>query len=176
MTVRLIIGKKDFSSGYTKTAEPYPFSTAAFVPSDWYDENRNKVFKRILGMIYGKKIAKKKLTEWKNSNTVGVKVVNLLKEDNVYLANICESKKEIVAFLEKETDEIKILTLGDDAITFFYEERISLFLGKASLYKYTLPTTNGNSQQLFEEFDYDYNKHYDSARKIIDEFNISKDN
>lgn len=154
--------------------KPYPFSVAAFIPSNWDDGNRNLVFRRVLGMIYGKRIAQGKLKEWKNSNTVGVKVVNLLKEDNVYLANICESKKEIVAFLEKETDEIKILALGDDAITFFYEERISLFLGKASLYKYTLPTTNGNSQQLFEEFDYDYNKHYDSARKLIGEFTILK--
>jgi hypothetical protein len=174
MTIRLIIGQSSFKSGFTAMKKPYPFSVAAFIPSNWDDGNRNLAFRRVLGMIYGKRIAKEKLKEWKDSNTVGVKVVNLLKEDNVYLANICESKKEIVAFLEKETDEIKILALGDDAITFFYEERISLFLGKVSLYKYTLPTTNGNSQQLFEEFDYDYNKHYDSARKLIDEFTILK--
>ncbi|MFT8630661.1 hypothetical protein [Liquorilactobacillus hordei] len=176
MTIRLIIGQSKFKSGFTAMEKPYPFSVAAFIPSNWNDGNRNLAFRRVLGMIYGKKIAEKKLTKWKNSTTVGAKIVNLLKKDNVYLANICESEKEIVEFLEKATDEIKILALGDDAITFFYEERISLFLGKTSLYKYTLPTTNGNSQQLFEEFDYDYNKHYDSARKIIDEFTISKDN
>ena len=172
MVVRLVVGQSKFESCFTCMGKSYPFSIAAFVPLNWGNGHRNATFRRVLGMIYGKESAKEKLEEWLQNNFCGKDVAAFLEKDEVYLANAKESEAEIVEFLEGSSEEIKILALGDVAIDLFDKSIIKIPLGKVSLYKYTHPTQIGNSQQLFKNFDYDYDKRYDDAEKIFENFTI----
>lgn len=173
MCIRLVVGEKPFNpassfGGPTKMKD-YPFKVAAFVPSPL--KFTNKSFVRVLGLVYGKTMAKKLIKEFDMEYTPK-SVVEKFEKDRVWLGNANE-KEQLRGFLDSHKFErIKILALGDVAINTMEQMIEDYDNQNVELFKFSHPSKAGNNAQLFEKFDPQYNKKYDNPQKIIDDFTI----
>lgn len=172
-TIRLIVGISKYNkpSLVTSMGNNYPFDTAAFVIDDIQNCSVSELtsFRRVLGMIFSPKRAKKLIGYWKKNNTSGPQIALYLKKNfNIYFGNYSE-KSNLTTFIEaNNTKKLKILLLTVKSFKnpIFKKSHVEIF-------KYTHPSPRGNTQQLFTDFDYcsqDYG--FSSADDIKQKFSI----
>ncbi len=152
--IRLIVGLSKYNKSplVTSMGNNYPFNTAAFVINNIGHCSVSELnsFRRVLGMIFSPTRAKTLIGCWKKNNTSGPQIALDLKNNfNIYLGNYSE-KTNLTKFIKKNNaTNLKILLLTVDS----FEDPIFKNLD-AEIFKYTHPSQRGNTQQLFEDFDY----------------------
>ena len=152
---RLVVGlsKYNNSSLFTNmTNISYPFDTAAFVVNDVKNCNTSELnsFRRVLGIIFSPKTAKDLIEYWKKNNISGPQIaLDLENHFQIYFGNYFE-KNNLNAFIKQNnTKNLKIILFTVKSF------KDPIFKNSnAEIFKYTHPSQRGNTQQLFEDFDY----------------------
>lgn len=178
--IRLVVGDSEYPKGkkITNMTKPdYPFNTAAFVVNNInsFSQSSNDLasFRRVLGMIFSPDIAKCFINYWQANNTSGDEIARYLKNNfKVYFVNYSELKNiedfnsnYLCCSNSKHTIPVKALILTTKAFDFNFN------IPDIQIFKYTHPSTTGNTQQLFSQFDYLIKENeFSSACDIINGF------
>ncbi|MCW6665479.1 hypothetical protein NHG32_07260 [Aerococcaceae bacterium NML191219] len=197
-TVKILIGESPYpgNRGYEKTSAPtgsiyekYGFDHVAFVPKlknktegtfKEYTE-KNKTFRRIMRLLYGKK-----LKSWPKHWMVGgnsdesekldpVTIVEKLTADKIYLFNILGNTSpqssqvsNILKFINNQEGDKKCLLIGAKAI------KQKANLGNASYYTVIHPAARRKyakiAKQQWDTFSYRKNSKYSNSKVVGDIF------